>query len=195
MRFSPVAAACLLLLACWGSPAAAQEGEAGDAATQEGVTVAIVDFQRVVRESIAAEGIQEQIDVYRQSYQDEFGQIEERLRAIEDELAEARATLPADEFAQRRRAFEEQITEAQQRAQVSRAALDQALETAMDEVRSTLVDIIAQIARERDADLVLSQSQIILADRDLDVTETALARLNEELPEVEVIIPLQSEEE
>lgn len=194
MRFSPVAAACVLLLACWGFPAAAQEGEA-DNATQQGVTVAIVDFQRVVRESIAAKGIQEQIDVYRQSYQDEFGQIEERLRAIEDELAEARATLPADEFAQRRRLFEEQITEAQQRAQVSRAALDQALEMAMDEVRSALVDIIAQIARERDANLVLSQSQIILADRELDVTESALERLNEELPEVEVIIPPQPEEE
>lgn len=194
MRFSPVAAACLLLLVCWIFPAAAQEGEA-DNSTQQGVTVAIVDFQRVVRESIAAEGIQEQIDVYRQSYQDEFGQIEERLRAIEDELAEARATLPADEFAQRRRDFEEQITEAQQRAQVSRAALDQALEKAMDEVRSTLVDIIAQIARERDANLVLSQSQIILADRELDVTETALERLNEQLPEVEVIIPPQPEEE
>ncbi|HET8729153.1 MAG TPA: OmpH family outer membrane protein [Alphaproteobacteria bacterium] len=153
--------------------------------------IVVVDFQGIVRESAAAKSIQTQIDDLRASYQEEFVDIEEELRTAETELAKARNTLSDEDFLQRRRQFEGRVTEAQRTAQVRRAALDQAFEAAMDEVRSTLLEVIAEIAREEDANLVLSRSQVVLADRELDFTAEAQNRLNERLPEVAVQVPAE----
>lgn len=151
--------------------------------------IIVVDFQGIVRDSAAAKSVQTQIDAVRASYQEEFVDIEEELRAAEAELANARSTLSDEDFVQRRRRFEQRVTDAQRTAQMRRAALDRAFESAMDEVRSTLLEVIAEIAREEGANLVLSRSQVVLADRELDVTGTARGRLDERLPKVTVEVP------
>jgi outer membrane protein len=176
------AAAFVLLLALVAAPAAAQI---------EAPVIIVVDFQGVVRDSAAAKSIQAQIDKLRAAYQEEFVDIEEDLRAAEDELTDERHRIPNDEFLQRRRRFEQRVTEAQRTAQIRRAALDQALDQAMGEVRTALLEVIAEIAREQGANLVLSRSQVVLADRELDVTTTAMERLNERLPAVTVDVPMQ----
>lgn len=151
--------------------------------------IMVVDFQSVVRNSDAAQSIHEQIDALRQGYQQEFGQIEDELRALEAELSEGRATLTADQFARRRRGFEQRVSEAQRQAQVRRAALDQALNRAMDEVRTTLLEVIADIARREDTDIVLSRAQVVLVDSALEFSDEALAELNARLPRVTVLEP------
>ena len=108
------------------------------------------------------------------------------LRAAESELADNRTTLSPEAFAERRREFEERVTEAQREAQTTRASLDQAVERAMASVRSKLIEVIADIAQERGATLVLSKAQVILVDRSLDLTDEAVMRLNEVMPTVEV---------
>jgi|GEM_PF-1034213 len=154
--------------------------------------VIVVDFQSVVRNSAAAGSIQDQINDLRRGYQQEFGRIEDELRAAETELTEQRGTLSQDEFVERRRTFEERVVEAQRAAQARRAALDEALNAAMDEVRQTLVEVIAEIARESGADLVIDRAQVVLVDSRLEVSEEALAELDARLPAVEVMPPPQS---
>lgn len=160
-------------------------GQAQDA----GLAIIVVDFQSVVRNSDAAQSIHEQIDSLRQGYQEEFGQIEEELRALETELTEQRGSLSNEQFARRRRGFEQRVTEAQREAQARRAALDEALNAAMDQVRTTLVEVIADIARQQEADLVLSRSQVVLVDSALEFSDEALAELNARLPRVTVQAP------
>lgn len=178
------------------TPAAAQPadtaggGPAGRAAASD---IAVIDFQRAVRESSAAQAVQEQLATLRRAYQDEFGQIEQDLRAIEQELTEARDRLPDAEFAERRREFERRITEAQRRAQARRSVLDRALDEAMGRVRSTLLEVVAEIAGDRGVRIVLNKQQVVLADRALDITEAALGRLNEVLPTVVVELPDEDE--
>jgi Skp family chaperone for outer membrane proteins len=168
-----------------------QRREAPDAvpAAPDPPIVIVVDFQSVVRNSAAARSIQDQINDLRRGYQQEFGRIEEELRAAETELTEARGTLSQEDFIDRRRAFEERVVEAQRAAQARRAALDEALNRAMDEVRQALVEVIAEIARESGADLVIDRAQVVLVDSGLEVSEEALAELDARLPDVEVMPP------
>src|SRR3546814_11870861 len=91
-------------------------------------TIVVVDSQGIIRDCVAAKSVQSQIDKLRASYQEEFVDIEEQLRAAEAELGEDRNTLSDEEFLQRRRQFERSVTEAQRKAQVRRAALDQEFE-------------------------------------------------------------------
>lgn len=161
------------------------------AAAQEPLAIIVVDFQRIVRESAAAATVREQIDEFRNAYQGEFARIEEELRAVEAELTELRPVLPDEDFLRRRREFELRVTEAQRQAQYRRAALDRSLDEAMDRIRSSLFDVIAGIANEQKATLVLSRANVVLVDQSLDFTDIALAELNENLPRVDVAIPQQ----
>lgn len=175
------------------APAAAQQsGDAADDATDGPVAasdIVVIDFQAVVRDSTAALAVQDQLASLRRAYQDEFGRIEQDLRAIEQQLTEDRDRLPEAEFAERRREFERRITEAQRRAQARRSVLDRALDQAMGRVRSTLLEVVAEIAGDRGARIVLNKQQVVLTDRSLDITEAALGRLNEVLPTIQVELP------
>ncbi len=161
------------------------------AADPQPPVIIVVDFQKIVRESAAAAAVQAQIDELRNAYQEEFGVIEGELRGIESQLTELRATLTDDEFVQRRRDFELQVTEAQRRAQYRRAAMDRALDDAMDRVQETLLEVIAGIAEQQGANLVINRTQLVLADQALDFTTEALAELNQQLPFVNVVVPEQ----
>ena len=155
------------------------------------LVIVIVDFQRIVRESVAASTVREQIDELRTAYQGEFARIEEQLRAAEAELTDQRPVLPDEEFLRRRREFELQVTEAQRQAQYRRAELDRALDDAMNQIRSSLLDVIASIAERQRANVVLDRANVVMLDQELDFTDQALAELNAALPHVDVAVPDQ----
>ena len=52
---------------------------------------------------------------------------------------------------------------------------------------------LAEIAGDRGAHIVLNKQQVVLTDRSLDITEAALARLNEVLPTIQVELPDEDE--
>lgn len=182
VRLGAVALAILLLIGAQTAPAAAQD---------DAPVIMVVDFQRIVRESAAAATVREQIDELRTAYQAEFARIEEQLRTAEAELTNQRATLPDEEFLRRRREFEQQVTEAQRQAQYRRAELDQALDDAMDRIQSSLLDVIAGLAEQQRANIVLSRTNVVMVDQDLDFTDDALAELDAILPHVDVTVPEQ----
>jgi len=155
--------------------------------------ILVIDFQGVLRDSRAARRIQDQVAGLRTAYQEEFGAVEEELRRLEADLTEQRETLDANAFEARRREFEQRITEAQRAAQARRATLDRALDSAMGQVRSTLLDIVADIARDRRARLVITKGQVVLADRSIEISAEARSRLDERLPTVEVEMPAGAE--
>ena len=171
---------CLVLAAL--SPLAAQE---------RSFVLVVVDFQRIVRESDAAVTVREQIDRLRTAYQDEFAKIEEDLRTEEAELTEQRTVVPDEEFVRRRREFEQRVIEAQRQAQYRRAELDRALDDAMNTIQSALLDVVAGIADQQRASVVLNRSDVVMVDQELDFTDVALAELNAVLPHVDVTVPEQ----
>lgn len=173
-------------------------GLAQDAATSsadESIVIIVVDFQSVVRRSLAAASIQEQVGAVQQNYQVQYQDLEERLRAMESELADLRGTLSEEEFVERRQEFEREVTERQREAQFQRTRLDEALNQSMALVRSTALEVIAEFADEAGAGLVLNKADIILSNRDLDRTSDVLDELNRRLPTVDVDVGLPADGE
>ncbi|KZD07198.1 hypothetical protein AUP43_10350 [Oceanibaculum pacificum] len=151
--------------------------------------IAFIDVQGVLRASEAARTIRDQIEVQRSTYQEEISRQERELRAAEQELAQQRGVLDPEAFQQRRQQFEQRVVEVQRGVQGKKRQLDEAYGQAMEQVRIALVEIVADIAKERKATAILSKSAIVLAEKGIDISEEALKRLNQRLTSVTVKLP------
>ena len=148
--------------------------------------IVILEFQRIMRESAAANDIKAQVDQRRQVYQNEITKQEQELREAEKELSRQATILAPEALAQKRREFESRVAQLQTGMQARKRELDQAYAYGMKEVQRALTVIIAALAKERGFNLVLPHGQIVFADSSLNITDEALRRLNAQLPSVKV---------
>lgn len=153
------------------------------------VTVAVIDVQGVMRGSAAAKAIRGQIDKIRADYQTKVTEQEKALRKEEQDLAQQRAILAPDVFETKLREFKKKVADIQRSVQARKRQLDQGFGNAMKKVRSELIKIVAKIAEEVGAGVVLAKDQIVLAEKSLDLSKEAMARLNKALPTVKVVLP------
>lgn len=157
-------------------------------------TIAVIDVQVILRDSNAAKGIRTQRDKYWQTYQNEFSKEENALREAEQELGRQRTLLTPEAFMEKRRGFEVQVGEFQRRVQSKRRALDEAYNEAMTVLQQGLIKVTDEIAQERKANMVLFKSQVFLHDQAMEITGSAIERLNAKLPAVQFPTPKEKAE-
>lgn len=153
--------------------------------------ILVVDFDWVIRNSDAAQSVQTQLDAERQALQERFTGLEAELRAMEQGLEQMGDDVSSEEQLARRRDFEQLVADTQREAQARRSILDQAFREAMDIVRDASVRAIADIADRANAEIVLHINQTVIYSRDRNISQQALAALNEQLPEVEFQLQTQ----
>jgi Skp family chaperone for outer membrane proteins len=169
-RYRPLLILVLMMLA----PAFGQAPRPAHAQQLPPAVAAVIDYQRILRDAAAARSIREQIENRRKGYQDEISKQEHRL-------------YEADEaFADKRRAFEEDVGEVQRLVQERRRELDRVAEVALNEVKTALIEIVTGIAEDRGFNLVLPSSEVLFFARKIDLTEEVLAKLDAKLPDVVV---------
>ena len=156
------------------------------AAQEKRFVIGIVDVQLILRDSKAAKSVRPQIDKLSKSYQAAVREREAELRKDSQELQRQRAILSPQAFAQKRSAYENQARKAQVDFQNRKRQLDNAYSSAMRTVHRAMVVATAEVAEERNFDVVLPKSLVLLADQILDITGEVLRRVDESLPSVEV---------
>jgi outer membrane protein len=178
-----VIALAALVIAAWLQPWHHQ-----DAAAQKlpPAVAAVIDYQRVLRDAAAARSIREQIEARRKTYQEEISKEEQRLHEIDKEFARQRSVLSPEDFAEKRREFEQDVTGVQRKVQERRRELDRLSAAALNEVKQALIAIVTSIAEERGFNLVLPSSEVLFFARSLDLTEEVLAKLDARLPQVQL---------
>lgn len=156
------------------------------ASAQDANSIAIVDIQSLLQQSKAAVSIQEQLQEQRQSFQKEFSKFEEELKSAEKELASQQSSLSAEEFNKKRESFEDRLIKTRTIVQKRKNALDEALKEAMKELRVEILKIVADIAEDKDYNLVMSRQNVIIVDKEIDITEQVLSRLDKSLKKVDL---------
>ena len=109
-----------------------------------------------------------------------------KLREEDLELQRQRAIVSAEVFAEQVREFQGRAAELQQRVRTVRQTLDEALNGTMRLIRNFALEEIAKVAQDKGVDVVLAESQVIVARNVFDLTEEALARLDERVPSVKI---------
>ena len=127
------------------------------------------------------------MDGRREAFREKFAQIEKQLREEQQTLAQQRPIITADAFEQRARDLKSRARQAQIEAQASNQQLKRAFDTAMDVVQKELFRVVAELAEETGAGIVLFRSSIVIAVKKLEISQEALARLNKKVSKVDVV--------
>jgi len=152
--------------------------------------IAFIDYQKVLREAVAAQEIRKQIQVFRTEFQSELAQSEQSLRGEEQELKRQRPLLSAEVFEAKRRAFEDNVARAQRSVQDRNRILDRSYSQAMNQISVIVRKIVADMSEEMGFNYVVERSQIMFAKRDFNITKQVLEQLNVKLPTIEVPRPV-----
>ncbi len=162
---------------------------AGPVADAPQLRLAVLDVERVRRSAAAVKMIRAQLGNYLDVYRSDTEKEEQEIRTAQDELTRKRAILSPEGYAEERQKLETRLTEAQDRVQRRRQALERVNMEAMEQVKQALENIVAEIAAERELALILRKDQLVFTAPALDVTDEVLRRLDTRLPSVRISDP------
>src|SRR5689334_12240506 len=138
-RLARLMLATALAVAVQAGAAAAPAAQQPAAQQLPAPVIAVVDVQRILRESDAAKGVQKQLEAQRQTYLKEIGSQEKDLRDAEQDLERQRGVLSADAMAQKRQDLERRFAEVQQNVDQRKRILEQANNEALQAIHSTMM--------------------------------------------------------
>jgi len=151
--------------------------------------ILIVDLQQILQDAKAAKGVQAIINQEYSSYTKEVSQQEDELQKERADLERQRTILAPEAFNTRARALQQRYDELGQVVQGRRQSLQQSLNEAMQQVKNAALTVIADIVKERKANLVVEKQAVVFEADGMDVTADAVARLDQKLASVPVNLP------
>lgn len=151
--------------------------------------IGVIDIQAVLRESVAVKALAQRIEAARQTAQQALVSREDSLRAADLDLAQRRAQLADEDYVRERSDLEAEGIALQREMQAERRRLDQLFNQGMAEVQQVLLAISQEIAVERELDLVLAKTTVVIVRPEFDLTNEALKRLNSRLTDVSSPVP------
>ena len=146
--------------------------------------IGVVDTDMLLRESLAAKGVQLEREKYANTYQGQIKDQEGKLRAEDQELANQRGIMAQDVYQQRATDFQKKLTEFQTQVKDKQDRLDIAFQQAMQEIGNTIMTISSEVAKGQGINAVFARSQMMIFDPGMDITKNVLDRLNQRLPSV-----------
>jgi len=151
--------------------------------------ILIVDMEQILQDAKAAKGVQAIINQEYSSYTKEVAQQEDELQKARADLERQRTILAPEAFNTRARDLQQRYDELGQVVQGRRQSLQQSLNEAMLQVKNAALTVIADIVKERKANLVIEKQAVVFEAEGMDVTADAVARLDQKLTSVPVNLP------
>jgi len=153
-------------------------------------TIAVVDMQRVVVESAAGRSIQSQLEGERRKIRDQISKLEEELKNGENELRRQRSVMSPDAVNEQAQALQRKQADAQRIVQERQEAFSKGSNDATNVVLDNMRDIVQTLSAERHVGMVVRKEVVLsMSDKNMDITDDVIQRLNTKLPSVTVTIP------
>jgi Skp family chaperone for outer membrane proteins len=169
-------------------PALATSLGVSSASAQESfpnAAIGVIDMQRILQESTAARGVNEDRQSYLEAFNKQTAEEEQALREEQRSISIQPNQAPTPEMQEKARAFREKVAAFEKKVGERRRNLERALSIALSEVQQMITVVADEVAAERGINLVLYRSQVPLFDPRMEMSEDVLSRLNDRLPSVE----------
>lgn len=155
--------------------------------------IAVVDVQALLNDSKAGKSVQEQLKKQRESFKDEFSKLEKELAETQKSLAEEKDQ-KSDAFLAKKKDFETRMMEANKLVQERRQALEAAASQSLMELRKEIVKVVAEISEKESYTVVITRQNVVLAEKDKDITEQVMKQLDKQLPDLKLKVGAKAED-
>ena len=187
-----VAMMTTIAVAQTASDTTAGQGTTADTgANMEVWRIAVVSLDGVLRAAAANTKIKELLDGQREKFQEEFRQVELDLQQTERDLLAKRDVIAKDDYDKMVTAFQKRVANVQKDIQYKRQAIDNAYQKALNDVRKLAVDVIKEIAAERQIDLIVNRDASVVFLPRLNISDEVLKRLDERTKNARIQIELK----
>ena len=148
--------------------------------------IGVIGLPEVMRASLAAQSADKIIGERREKLNEDAQKEQLLWRDMQQALARDRAKLTPDQIRARERELQERITAAQRSFRDRNRIIQEAAQFAINQVQSSLIGVIRQVADSRGMNLVLHRSQVALNVNEFDISDKVAEELNRILPTVNV---------
>lgn len=146
----------------------------------------ILDVEKIIKESSAMRDIQAKISKKQDEYQKEVTKKQNDLEAEQKRIEGKRNVLSKEAFEKETKSFEKKIDDLKTFVDRKQNSLKKASMDSMSKVNDKVKDIIADISKEKDFDVIVPASQTLFYKDELDISDEVLKRLNKKITKVDV---------
>ncbi|HEU0157365.1 MAG TPA: OmpH family outer membrane protein [Stellaceae bacterium] len=168
------------------APAPAAPAPVAALPSGQNLNIMVVDVQALLQNSKAAKMVRGQIEQKRAEYTKEISHEEEVLRAQRDALQRQQSSMTPEALNKKGREFQQRVNDLDRNVQGKRQALEKSNNEALSKIQQEMLKIIADIAKQRKANLVFQRTDLVLFDRGFDVTDEVMQKLDEQMPVLNV---------
>jgi len=169
----------LILAMLLSAPPAVSQTQIFDGAASERQAILVMNQEKLLRNSKTGQALLKREGAMRDAHRDEGLRLDAELEAEERDLAEKRKTLPADEFAVLAVEFDSKVVATRRNHNQKSENLATTIENTRKQFFAQIVPIVAQIMRERRADLVFEQRNVLFTGPNVDITDEVILRLDQ----------------
>jgi outer membrane protein len=148
--------------------------------------VIVVDMTQIMRDAKAAKDIQSQVETEMNAYSKEVSQKEAELKTMRDDLERQRTALAPEVFNVRSQDYQQKYAALDREVQNKRQEMQQTYSEAMTKVENVGLQIVADLAKERKADMVVAKAALLYMNDGMDMTAEVTKRLDAKLPSMPV---------
>ena len=150
--------------------------------------ILVIDRAAILRGSVVGQNIMKQVQALTTSAEKMLKGQDAALRQEGAALQQQLAILSPSVKAAKIKAFQAKQAALQQSVQTQQGLIQGGVLKARQQVEQALGPILQAIMIERGANLLLDRNAVVLGTVDVDVTKVAIARLNQKLPAVKVVL-------
>lgn len=146
--------------------------------------IAIIDRDYILKNSTAAQAVRKSVETTWSKYQGDIKKKEETLRKSGKALASNQNKLSKVDFQKKKKVYEEKVAKLQTLIKDRKGTVDKAFQKGMKQVEDSFFQVVYDLMQEKDLEIVLYKSQIVMGKSELEVTDVVMKRLNKKLPKV-----------
>ena len=157
-----------------------------NAQDQPPIVLGVVAFDVLLQESKAGQSLKASMKKAEAGFNDEVAKQEKAFRAAEDKIRAGQGSQTEAELKKKMADLQAQMEDANKQFKEKHKLLEGRRDKALEQIRTTALDIIEQISKERGLTLVLNKYDVILSHPVYELTDETLKRLDAKLPSVKM---------
>ena len=150
------------------------------------VSIAVLDAERIFKESKVFGHIQSQLEERAGNLQAENTTKQEDLQARHQDLESKKNALSQAAYESKMQALKDEFEGVNRETYKEKLILDRAYKKSLKDVDEQFTDIIQKYAQDKDIQIVLNKAQSIYADPTLDVTDEIKGMLDSKMPSYKI---------